>query len=132
MRVLKNMLDEGDLDDQLDLVTGLVAERKRSIAGTVTVGPLELTGHVDFRPGVPTDTTKITGLSALNVEAIDKTIGYTDDGLVTTTQTTATFNMPPRDALRLVEHTIASLPGRGHPKASLHAVKRRIARQVTA
>jgi hypothetical protein len=67
--------------------------------------------------------TKLTGLSAQNVRAISETFS---ESLVTTTKTTATFRMGPVEAAELVVRAIAELPGRGHPKASLHAVRRRL------
>lgn len=76
-------------------------------------------------------TTKITGLSAHNVDAIQQVsrLGVLEVQ-VETTATTATFHASPRAATRAVEHAISSLPGRGHPRASLHAVRRRLAAQV--
>ena len=70
--------------------------------------------------------TKITGLTALNVRAIRETIP--PDLGVTTTATTATFSMDAADARMLVEATIDRLPHRGHPRQSLHAVRRKLAK----
>lgn len=70
------------------------------------------------------NSTKITGLTALNVRAIQETIP--PDLGVDTTATTATFNMDTRSALALVTATIERLPGRGHPRQSLHAVRRKL------
>lgn len=71
--------------------------------------------------------TKVSGLTALNVRAIEETIS---ERLVTTTATTATFHCTPEQAVRLVQSTILQLDGRGHPKASLHAVQRKLAKQI--
>ncbi len=66
--------------------------------------------------------TKITGLSPLNVRALSETTNG-----VELTATTATFpGLTPTEARRRVEAVIATLPGRGHPRASLHAVRRRL------
>jgi S-adenosylmethionine hydrolase len=67
-------------------------------------------------------TLKITGLSPLNVRAIQETMPE-----VETTATTATFHG--RDIYAHVTGVIRSLPGRGHPRASLHAVARKILRE---
>lgn len=69
--------------------------------------------------------TKITGLSVLNVLALQETMPG-----VTVTATTATFYGTPKQALDMVELTISRLPGRAHPKASLHAVARKLRKQV--
>lgn len=70
-------------------------------------------------------TIKITGLSQLNVAAIRET------GIpAVLTATTATFPGSPLQALHAVNEVIASLPGRAHPKASLHAVARKLHAQA--
>lgn len=70
-------------------------------------------------------TTKITGLSKSNVAAIRET------GIpAVLTATTATFPGSPLKALHAVQDVIASLPGRAHPKASLHAVARKLRAQA--
>lgn len=82
--------------------------------------------------------TKITGLTPDNVDAIRKVFVLANDRdllegelpFVTTTATTATFNVTPEQAARIVNETIHQLPGRGHPKASLHAVLRKLTKQV--
>jgi hypothetical protein len=78
-------------------------------------------------------TTKITGLSPLNVRALRETVPA-DLGLSELTATTATFSMDAASAHRLVATTISRLPGRGHPRQSLHAVARKLQRaaQVSA
>jgi hypothetical protein len=80
-----------------------------------------------------TTSTKITGLTPLNVAAIRETIPA-DLGLSELTATTATFSMDAATAHRLVATTISRLPGRGHPRQSLHAVARKLAKlaQVSA
>jgi hypothetical protein len=68
---------------------------------------------------------KITGLSYLNVEAIREVFPKAvEDGDIVLTATTATFAAD--DAERTVRYAISQLPGRGHPRASLHAVARRL------
>lgn len=73
--------------------------------------------------------TKISGLSRLNVDAIDlvwPNDGHTA-GAVTTTATTATFHgVTPAYAARIVQTTLEAIPGRTHPRASLWAVVRRL------
>lgn len=72
--------------------------------------------------------TKITGLSALNVKALNEVWpneGYTA-GAVTTTATTATFEVSASEAAAIVQTTLEAIPGRCHPRASLHAVVRRL------
>ncbi len=68
-------------------------------------------------------TTKISGLTASNVRAIRETIPNVD-----TTATTATFGTDALSARMLVEATMDRLPTRGHPRASLHAVRRKLAK----
>lgn len=72
-------------------------------------------------------TTKITGLSALNVRALRETMPQ-----VETTATTATFHgNTPAQALEVVRKVIASLSGgNAHPRGSLHAVARKLKAQV--
>lgn len=67
---------------------------------------------------------RVVDLTPDNVAAIRQTMPW-----VVTTATTATF--PGRTARRAqedVQATIAALSGRGHPKASLHAVVRKLGR----
>lgn len=73
-------------------------------------------------------TTKITGLSALNVRALREV--ERPDFILVTTATTARFDATPAEALAWVNQTIAKLPGRAHPKASLHAVARKLKAQA--
>ena len=74
--------------------------------------------------------TKITALSALNVAAINETIS---DPRVTTTKTTATFDMSPVEAIALVGKTIDALDGgNAHPRGSLHAVARKLENKAKA
>lgn len=69
-------------------------------------------------------TTTIKNLTALNVRAINETI---TDARVTTTKTTATFDMTAAEAIALVGKTIDSLDGgNAHPRGSLHAVARKL------
>jgi hypothetical protein len=74
-------------------------------------------------------TVKITGLSPLNVRALRETTAD-NAARVKLTATTATFDTSAQDALNYVNQIIASLPGRAHPKASLHAVARKLRAQV--
>lgn len=74
-------------------------------------------------------TVKITGLSANNVAALRETIvGF--ETWVEITATTAIFSTSAQDALNCVNETIAQLPGRGHPRASLYAVARKLKKQL--
>jgi hypothetical protein len=70
---------------------------------------------------------KITGLSKLNVAALRET--YVE-GTVELTATTATFPGTAQEALTFLNALILTLPGRAHPKASLHAVARKLRAQV--
>jgi hypothetical protein len=74
-------------------------------------------------------TVKITGLTALNVRALEETM-RPDLGLVKLTATTATFAQDAPQALATIEMTISYLPGNAHPKASLHAVARKLRAKV--
>jgi hypothetical protein len=68
---------------------------------------------------------KVTGLSVLNVRAIREVFPKAvEDGDIVLTATTATFTAD--DSARTVRSVIAQLPGRGHPRASLHAVARKL------
>lgn len=74
-------------------------------------------------------TTKLTGLSVANVNALGETSEAL--GLVMyLTSTTATFEHSPAEVVAALDRTIASLPNRGHPRASLYAVRRKAGRQV--
>lgn len=72
-------------------------------------------------------TVKITGLSKLNVRALRETLTDAD---VQLTATTATFPGTAAGALEMVTYVISRLPGHAHPKASLHAVARKLQAQV--
>lgn len=76
--------------------------------------------------------TRITGLTALNARALAETLP--DHEPVTLTKTTATFHMTPRMAHMVVAGAITRAEEtrgrRGHPVQSLHAVLRKIARQL--
>lgn len=74
---------------------------------------------------------KISGLTANNVSAIMETAEQlrAQPGIVSiaTTATTAVFEVSePRDAAQAVANVAANLPGRGHPRASLHSVRRKL------
>lgn len=74
---------------------------------------------------------KISGLTANNVSAIVETAEQlrAQPGIVSiaTTATTAVFEVTePRDAAQAVANVAANLPGRGHPRASLHSVRRKL------
>lgn len=68
---------------------------------------------------------KITGLTYSNVQALNELADELPT-LVTVTATTATFTDAGAGA-HDVGALIGRLPGRGHPKASLHAVRRKLA-----
>ena len=66
-------------------------------------------------------TTTIKSLTALNVRALRETMPG-----VETTATTATFPGTPQEAREAVMAVIASIPAKGHPRQSLHAVVRKL------
>jgi len=70
--------------------------------------------------------TKITGLTRMNVLAINEMFSRDE---VTTTATTATFNMDAQAANHLVADTIGNLGGgNSHPRGSLYAVSRKLSK----
>lgn len=71
--------------------------------------------------GTKMSSTKITGLTTLQVRALNETMPG-----VATTSTTATFNLDAKAALADVEAVMADLPAKGHPRQSLHAVVRKL------
>ena len=68
---------------------------------------------------------KITGLTANNVSALREVLGDSSE-IHALTATTATFKITPALAVAMLNEIIASLPGRGHPRASLYAVVRKL------
>lgn len=72
--------------------------------------------------------TTIRNLTPNNVRALREVFDLDGDTLpvLETTATTATFYGGPAWAATMVMEEIARLPGRGHPKASLHAVLRKL------
>jgi pyruvate kinase len=80
----------------------------------------------------PETSLKITGLTRMNVAALTETLD--PDDAVTLTATTATFNMPPADAVQfmhaLMVRVIEKHGSRGHPYQSLHAVLRKAQREA--
>lgn len=74
-----------------------------------------------------TENTKVTGLTALQVEALRL---LTTTHSVDVTATTATFHLTPADALQFVlgvkAGAVADFGATGHPVASLHAVIRKV------
>jgi len=74
--------------------------------------------------------TKLVGLSDLNVRAIEETI---PEFVVRTTATTAVLVGSADYLLRVLQGLMAAMPDRRHhPYASLHAVARKLKRQVAA
>jgi len=74
--------------------------------------------------------TKITGLTRYNVLAIEEVFSeHIADGSIKITHTTAVFDCPAQEALDAVTGAMSKLPTRGHPRASLHAVARKLAAQ---
>lgn len=69
--------------------------------------------------------TKITGLSKNNVAALREVLGESSE-IHELTATTATFKITPVLAVAVLNDIIANLPGRGHPRASLYAVVRKL------
>lgn len=75
--------------------------------------------------------TKLTGLNHLQSRALTEVFAdEVERGIIVVTATTAVFRLPVDEAYKLVADAIAKLPGRAHPKASLHAVRRRLAKLV--
>lgn len=68
---------------------------------------------------------KISNLTSLNVAAA-KLVFPPDTG-TTFTATTATFEMEAATALRFLDRAMATMPTRGHPRHSLHALRRKLA-----
>lgn len=68
---------------------------------------------------------KITGLSQNNVSALREVLGDSSE-IHSLTATTATFEITPALAVAMLSDIIANLPGRGHPRASLYAVVRKL------
>jgi len=77
-----------------------------------------------------TSPVRITGLSAMNVRAIRETRAV--DLFAEVTSTTATTVHDPADTAIALASIISDLPGRGHPRASLHAVVRRLVAAAAA
>lgn len=76
-------------------------------------------------------TTKITGLTTLNVRALREV--FPDavlDGELVLGKTTAAWSVPVEQALAKVSNELAILSGRSHPKASLWAVERKLRKLV--
>lgn len=80
------------------------------------------------RRTLPETTTKVVGLSRLNVRALDECFPkLVSEGTLRLGKTTAEWTMlTPDEAKAEVDAMIASLDGRSHPKASLWAVSRRL------
>ena len=75
--------------------------------------------------------TKITGLTYFNVDALRRVFPEAiERGQLEVTASTATFKMPAREAHIYVRNAVLGLPGRSHPKASLHAVVRKLAKAL--
>jgi len=73
---------------------------------------------------------KITGLTHFNISALREvfTSNY-EDGSLVLTETTATFvDCPPQEAVKALDSAMTRLPTRGHPRHSLHAVRRKLVR----
>ncbi|AET09827.1 hypothetical protein [Gordonia phage GTE5] len=74
--------------------------------------------------------TKVTGLTRANVLALDDAVHYGHLAGVATTRTTATFHGGPAEALARLDAARIALSAcfstRGHPVASLSAVRRKL------
>lgn len=80
-----------------------------------------------------TSTTRITKLSALQVAALRETHrDQVASGTLVLTATTAEWAVPATRALALLEAVMSILPTKGHPRASLHAVVRKLEKEATA
>jgi len=73
---------------------------------------------------------KITGLTSLNVDALREVFSHNvEDGVLVLTATTATFvNETPLEVVSRLDAAMYRLPTRGHPRHSLHAVRRKLVR----
>jgi hypothetical protein len=69
--------------------------------------------------------TRITKLTASNVSALGEVFG--EDALVTTATTAEWPGLEPEAVLAALDARMAELPTKGHPRASLHAVRRKLA-----
>lgn len=101
--------------------TGEAAERGPGYRGGMAANPTQEATPMQ---------TKITGLTALNVQALEQIQGAVPvAGNLTLTATTATWDVPATTALDDVTRAMARLASRkGHPYHSLHAVRRKLAR----
>lgn len=72
--------------------------------------------------------TKVTGLTFDNVRALREVFADPiEEGILIVTATTATFTgLTPDQAVRELDRVRLRLPSRGHPRQSLHAVRRKL------
>jgi hypothetical protein len=69
-------------------------------------------------------TTRINKLTKLQVDALHRIDNEHIE--LEIGGSTATFNTTPREALAWLDHEMGELPTKGHPRASLHAVRRKL------
>lgn len=76
--------------------------------------------------------TKIGGLTRLNVRALREVFPQmVNDGVLVLTATTATFHgFRAEEVLKILEYVMGTLPTAGHPRASLHAVRRKLVKEA--
>lgn len=73
----------------------------------------------------PNHAVKVAGLSAMNVAALEDVFSpQIGDKTIELTKTTAVFHID--GAAKFVREVTAAIPVRGHPRASLHAVARKL------
>jgi hypothetical protein len=77
-------------------------------------------------------TTRVTKLTGMNVRALREVFGADGETNVIAelTATTCTFHGDPHHVLDQLSTTMQNLPGRGHPRHSLHAVVRKVQAQA--
>ena len=75
--------------------------------------------------------TKASGLTFQNLSALREVFAAPiEEGILILTATTATFTgLTPDQAVRELDRVMLHLPSRGHPRQSLHAVRRKLVKQ---
>ena len=77
--------------------------------------------------------TKISGLTASNVRALRETFPDSlAEGNLKLTATTATWSVPAHAALTALDGAMSLMPSKGHPRASLYAVVRKLVKAMEA
>lgn len=103
------------------------------LAGLDLDGAVEAAEAAENGSQEPTGaSTKVVGLTVFNVNALREIAPRLEQAGISieTTATTATLGASPREALGAVETIMADYPGRHTVRHSLHAVRRKLAKQV--